>query len=173
MAGKPKRRQAEEYTDDLLHYEEKTDAAFNRIFDLIATGYDAKSGVGKYISVNQKTNFAMICQELGLSYRLMWNYLEKTPEVKQQFEDAKKARADRLVEEILDIADEPSETMVEAVDKKTRIDARKYVAKVHYRDVYGDKVEVTNMNIDLVSIHNEAMKRLEKAIEGERIVSEQ
>lgn len=168
MAARPKIRAKKEKANAILDAFD-TDEQLGMIFDVIANGYaldKAKQYKNRSVQSDGLYNY---CIDNGLHYLTIFNYIQNDPALSQQHDAAKRARGQRLIDEALYIADEPVDDMVQVVDKKTRIDTRLKVAKSEFREAYGDKLEVTNMTIDLTSIIEEGRKRLEKAIQGEVI----
>lgn len=165
MASRPIANQRKENTEWLL-LDLDSDEKIKDIINSLATGNSFNHKTGKWYFSKRDRGLHLYCQENNLDYMMLFNYIKGNPELNSMYENAKRARAERLVDEVIDIADTPAEDMVQAVDKKTRIDTRKWIAQTEYREVYGNKVQVENVNINLIGIYNEAEERL-KAIQGE------
>ena len=97
-----------------------------------------------------------MCVEVGISQRVLWNWLASDEELMRQYQRAKELCVDAYAEEIIEISDEGSrDTYVdekgrEVINREViaraqlRIDARKwYVARLAPRK-YGDKLPVTH-----------------------------
>ena len=65
-----------------------------------------------------------IAEEMGTSQGTVYYRLTKNEEVKQRYRDAQGAKAAKVVDEILDIADNP---WIPAEDKRIMVDARKWI----------------------------------------------
>lgn len=84
------------------------------------------------------------------SYALAKIHLRSDPSLREAYEIAVQDRGAFLAEELIDLADEP---MPEGLDpasrsawvqnKRVRLDTRKWIASRVYRQVYGDRVDVS------------------------------
>lgn len=96
-----------------------------------------------------------MCVEVGISQRVLWNWLACDEELMRQYQRAKELCVDAYAEEIIEISDEGSrDTYVdekgrEVVNREViaraqlRIDARKWYAARLAPRKYGDKIPVT------------------------------
>jgi len=90
-----------------------------------------------------------IARDLGASATAVLKWLDREPERMRQYQLARQAQADALVDEIIDLADEPIPVgpdgrMDSAAvnDKRLRIDARKWIASKFRPSHYGDRISV-------------------------------
>lgn len=90
-----------------------------------------------------------IARELDASATAVLKWLDREPTRMRQYQLARQAQADALVDEIIDLADEPvpigPDGRLDSAavnDKRLRIDARKWVASKFRPGVYGDRVAV-------------------------------
>lgn len=93
-----------------------------------------------------------MCIEVGISQRVLWNWLDKDTDFMQQYARAKSLCADFIAEEVLEIADDSGEDWAtradgsryvdnEAVQRsRLRVDARKWYAGKIAPKKYGDKI---------------------------------
>jgi hypothetical protein len=87
---------------------------------------------------------------IGISYSQAQRVLDANPELEEAYEKAKKIRAARLAEEIIELSDAPIPDHLQGVEisawvnqKRLQVDARKWVAAKLYPRVYGDKIDVS------------------------------
>ncbi|OYV54529.1 MAG: hypothetical protein B7Z76_14230 [Acidiphilium sp. 20-67-58] len=73
---------------------------------------------------------------------------DERPAFAQAYAKAREARAERLVDEMLELADRPSTDSVEAMDKRIRVDARKWLVQKLFRRVYGDRIQTDVQQLD-------------------------
>lgn len=90
-----------------------------------------------------------IASEMGASATAVLKWLDRAPERMRQYQLARQAQADALVDEIIDLADEPIPVgpdgrMDSAAvnDKRLRIETRKWVASKFRPSLYGDRIAV-------------------------------
>jgi hypothetical protein len=90
-----------------------------------------------------------IARELDASATAIQKWVDREPGRMRQYQLARQAQADVLIDGIIDIADEPVPVgpdgrMDSAAvnDKRLRIDARKWIASKFRPGMYGDKVAV-------------------------------
>jgi hypothetical protein len=101
-----------------------------------------------------------MCVEVGISQRVLWNWLASDEELMRQYQRAKELCVDAYAEEIIEISDEGSrDTYVdekgrEVINREViaraqlRIDARKWYAARLAPRKYGDKLPVTHEGSD-------------------------
>jgi hypothetical protein len=101
-----------------------------------------------------------MCVKVGISQRVLWNWLASDEELMRQYQRAKELCVDAYAEEIIEISDEGSrDTYVdekgrEVINREViaraqlRIDARKWYAARLAPRKYGDKLPVTNEGAD-------------------------
>jgi hypothetical protein len=89
-------------------------------------------------------------KETGLSYTHAYRLMDADPKLAEAYERAKKDRASRLAEEIIELADAPIPEHLQGVEisawvnqKRLQVDARKWVAAKLHPKVYGDKIDVS------------------------------
>jgi len=95
------------------------------------------------ISSSSKS-LATIAGELGLEVRTVWRWIAAVDEFRDMYEKAKEQQADYLVEEMVEIADEPSKDLVDAQDRKLRVGVRQWAASKLKAKKYG-----VNSNVDV------------------------
>jgi hypothetical protein len=90
-----------------------------------------------------------IARELDASATAIQKWVDREPGRMRQYQLARQAQADALIDGLIDIADEPVPVgpdgrMDSAAvnDKRLRIDARKWIASKFRPGIYGDKVTV-------------------------------
>ena len=91
----------------------------------------------------------VVAKELNASAAAVLKWLDREPTRMRQYQLARQAQADALVDEIIDLADEPvpigpDGRMDSAAlnDKRLRIDTRKWIASKFRPSLYGDRVAV-------------------------------
>lgn len=93
-----------------------------------------------------------MCVEVGISQRVLWNWLAKDDEFMQQYARGKDLCADHYAEEIIEISDDGGGDTYEDENGRTitdhevvararlRVDARKWYASKLAPKKYGDRV---------------------------------
>lgn len=122
----------------------KTDVLMNELCALIAQ---------KGMSVKAA------CKEVGLNFSTFWDWLNADVEFANRYARAKELQAEAFADEIVEIADEPPELVVDdagaaRIDnafvqyQRLRIESRKWVSARLLPKKYGDKIqqEVTGAN---------------------------
>ena len=103
------------------------------------------------------------------SYHAVMLMVKNNPEFRTMYEKAIESRADRLAEEILELADEPmpdglegSQASAWVQQKRMQVDARKWVASKLKPKVYGDRIDVavTDNRISVMDALKEAKQRV-------------
>ena len=96
-----------------------------------------------------------IAVEAGVSWHALSDYINATPERKEQYASAREAQADKLADDILSIADDGTrDTYTDAegnertdqdviARSRLRVDARKWLASKMAPKKYGDKLDTT------------------------------
>lgn len=84
------------------------------------------------------------------SYALAKIHLRSDPSLREAYEQAVQDRGAFLAEELIDLADEPIPAGLDPAsrsawvqNKRVRLDTRKWIASRVYRQVYGDRVDVS------------------------------
>jgi hypothetical protein len=105
------------------------------------------------------------------SYHSVMLMLRKSPEFRTMYEKAIEDRADRLAEEILELADEEMPAHLEGPmasawvqQKRMQVDARKWIASKLKPKMYGDRIDVavTDTRISVMDALKEAKQRVLK-----------
>ena len=105
------------------------------------------------------------------SYHCVMLMVKNSPEFRTMYEKAIENRADRLAEEILELADEQMPDGLEGPlasawvqQKRMQVDARKWVASKLKPKVYGDRIDVavTDNRISVMDALNQAKQRVLK-----------
>ena len=103
------------------------------------------------------------------SYHCVMLMIKNNPEFRGMYEKAIESRADRLAEEILELADEQMPEGLEGPlasawvqQKRMQVDARKWVASKLKPKVYGDRIDVavTDNRISVMDALKEAKQRV-------------
>jgi hypothetical protein len=103
------------------------------------------------------------------SYHAVMLMVKNNPEFRTMYEKAIESRADRLAEEILELADEQMPDGLEGPlasawvqQKRMQVDARKWVASKLKPKVYGDRIDVavTDNRISVMDALKEAKQRV-------------
>jgi hypothetical protein len=86
----------------------------------------------------------------GISHAHAYRMLEQFPELAAAYDKAKMERADRLAEEIVELADADIPSHLQGVEisawvnqKRLQVDARKWVASKLKPKMYGDRIDVS------------------------------
>jgi hypothetical protein len=66
-------------------------------------------------------------RRIGISRTMLWSWIKKDPERRRQLEDAKQARADKLADETLAIADGAQPMKPAVAQARLQIDVRKFL----------------------------------------------
>ncbi len=105
------------------------------------------------------------------SYQLVMLMLRNNPEFRTMYEKAVESRADRLAEEIIELADQQIPDGLEGPmasawvqQKRMQVDARKWVASKLKPKTYGDRIDVavTDNRISVMDALKEAKQRVLK-----------
>ena len=103
------------------------------------------------------------------SYHAVMLMVKNNPEFRAMYEKAIESRADRLAEEILELADEQMPEGLEGPlasawvqQKRMQVDARKWVASKLKPKVYGDRIDVavTDNRISVMDALKDAKQRV-------------
>lgn len=104
------------------------------------------------------------------SYALARRHLRDDPVLRKAYDQAIEDRAALLAEELIELADTPIPEGLDPTSRsawvqhlRVKLDTRKWIASRVYRQVYGDKVDVSlnHVQVDLVKAIHEAEQRLE------------
>lgn len=105
------------------------------------------------------------------SYALAKRHLRDDPALRKEYEQAIEDRAALLAEELIELADTPIPDDMDPASRsawvqqlRLRLDTRKWIASRVYRQVYGDKVDVsmTTVQLDLSAAMEAAQRRVEE-----------
>ena len=132
---------------------------WSEVFDAIANGASLKSAL----------------REMNPSPSYAWakKTLRNNPDLLTQYREAQQDRADRLAEQIIELADTPMPEHLEGKERsawvqhlRVRIDVRKWSASKLYPRVYGERLDVTTTEtrISITAALQEAERRV---IEGQ------
>jgi len=103
------------------------------------------------------------------SYHAVMLMLKSSPEFRGMYEKALENRADKLAEEILELADEEMPAHLEGPQasawvqqKRMQVDARKWIASKLKPKMYGDRIDVavTDNRISVMDALKEAKQRV-------------
>lgn len=113
----------------------------------INSTYTKETGVAicALISSSNKS-ISTVAKELDIPRSTIWHWIANVDEFRELYEKAKEQQADYLVEEMIEIADEPSKDLVDAQDRKLRVNTRQWAAAKLKPKKYGDN---RNMNVDV------------------------
>ena len=120
------------------------------------------------ISIGKSLSTAIKAEGMP-SYHCVMLMIKNNPEFRGMYEKAIENRADRLAEEILELADEQMPEGLEGPlasawvqQKRMQVDARKWVASKLKPKVYGDRIDVavTDNRISVMDALKEAKQRV-------------
>ena len=112
-------------------------------------------------SVAEGMTLQRACQNAELHYPWVAVELFDNEALAAKFDAARRARAAKLAEETIEIADDLSgESNQEAKKAELQIRARQWLAAKEHPERWGDKVRVESVNINLVQIIEEARARI-------------
>lgn len=104
------------------HPTKKTPSCLDEIFQRISSG----------------ESLTQICKDEHMpNYRTVWDWIYKDPEVRQRYDDAKRAQMEFFTEQILDIADNAETDIMKAYDKSGR-----QVPMVNYENIKRSELRV-------------------------------
>ena len=121
------------------------------------------------ISEGKSLSSALKTSEGMPSYQLVMLMLRNNPEFRTMYEKAVESRADRLAEEIIELADQEMPDGLEGPmasawvqQKRMQVDARKWVASKLKPKTYGDRIDVavTDNRISVMDALKEAKQRV-------------
>lgn len=103
-------------------------------------------------------SLASAIKPAGMSYALAKIHLRSDSALREAYDQAVQDRAAFLAEELIEMADEPIPEGLDPAsrsawvqNKRVRLDTRKWIASRVYRQVYGDRVDVS-VNHNQISI---------------------
>lgn len=112
--------------------------------------YTAEMWKGIFDRIGAGASLTTALKEPGISYSHAQRLIDADPALTEAYETAKKTRASRLAEEIIELSDAPIPDHLQGVEisawvnqKRLQVDARKWVAAKLYPRVYGDKIDVS------------------------------
>ena len=112
--------------------------------------YTAEMWKGIFDRIGAGASLTTALKEPGMSYSHAQRLIDADPALAEAYETAKKTRASRLAEEIIELSDAPIPEHLQGVEisawvnqKRLQVDARKWVAAKLYPRVYGDKIDVS------------------------------
>lgn len=102
-----------------------------------------------------------IAASYDLSRASLYKWLDATPERKAKLADARRQQALSLVEEAGQILDEAKPLdAAEASIIRARADHRKWMASKLHRELFGDQAPGVNFNLNIQSLHLEALRQV-------------
>lgn len=112
--------------------------------------YTAEMWKGIFDRIGAGASLTTALKEPGISYSHAQRLIDADPALAEAYETAKKTRASRLAEEIIELSDAEIPSHLQGVEisawvnqKRLQVDARKWVAAKLYPRVYGDKIDVS------------------------------
>ena len=112
--------------------------------------YSKEIWKGIFDRVGAGASLTTALKEPGISYSHAQRLIDADPALAEAYETAKKTRASRLAEEIIELSDAEIPSHLQGVEisawvnqKRLQVDARKWVAAKLYPRVYGDKIDVS------------------------------
>jgi len=104
-------------------------------------------------------NLTAMCRELGYSAGMLYKYMRAEEGRSQRFDDARRASADVIADEVMDIADgiDPNERGGPQ-RAKVRIDARQWLAGMRDRAKYGKDQQPAGQVINIGTLHLTALE---------------
>jgi hypothetical protein len=111
--------------------------------------------------VSQGASVRHVCSTHAIDPKQFYRWLESSESVRQQYARAKEKAADKMADEIVEIAD--NATPQDAHVARLKVDARKWVAAKLLPKKYGDRPAEVNVNtqINLAQISVEDQQRLQ------------
>lgn|GEM_PF-863412 len=116
-------------------------------------------------------SLASVLRNPGMpSYALAKKHLRETPLLREAYDQAVEDRAALLAEELIELADTPIPEDLDPASRsawvqhlRVRLDTRKWIASRVYRQVYGDKLDLSmnHVNVDLTAAMEDAQRRLD------------
>lgn len=101
-----------------------------------------------------KESLAMICRDARMpGLRTVYDWIESDPEFAARFKTRKAIGVRAMVDDCVEIADEPARDAIEVTNKRVRIDTRLRLAGKWLREEFGDKLEV-NSKSEVVHRHD-------------------
>lgn len=95
-------------------------------------------------------------ETVGLSRSCFYKLKNSNPLLEDRYRCARESLADQFADEVVAIADSEPDPM----KGRLRMDARRWVASVYNRSVYGDKVDLNvNRGVDLAAVLTEVQAR--------------
>mgnify|MGYP001765382284 CR=1 FL=1 len=155
MAGMPIRR---ERKANLLALRQAgmLDKAVELLFEEVASGLTLR----------------VACKNAGLHYPHVYEYIDEDPDLRDELRIALKRRARSLAESTIELADDIDIESPGDIQKVAmQIKSRQWLAEKDDPDNFGSRVKVENVNINLISIIEEAKSRVANVIEGESVGS--
>lgn len=114
------------------------------------TEYGKEIWKGIFDKIGAGASLTTALKEPGISYSHAQRLIDADPALSESYETAKKTRASRLAEEIIELADAEIPSHLQGVEisawvaqKRLQVDARKWVAAKLHPKVYGDKIDVS------------------------------
>ena len=114
------------------------------------TEYGKEIWNGIFDKIGAGASLTTAIKEPGISYSHAQRLIDADPALSEAYETAKKTRASRMAEEIIELADAPIPEHLQGVEisawvaqKRLQVDARKWVAAKLHPKVYGDKIDVS------------------------------
>ena len=113
--------------------------------------------------VSQGASVRHVCSTHAIDPKQFYRWLESSESVRQQYARAKEKAADKLADEIVEIAD--NATPQDAHVARLKVDARKWVAAKLLPKKYGDRPAEVNVNtqINLMQVSVEDQRRIQEA----------
>lgn len=117
-----------------------------------------------------KESLAAICRDARMpGLRTVYDWIECDPEFAARFRARKAIGVRAMVDDCVEIADEPIKDAVDVADKRVRIDTRLRLAGKWLRDEFGEKVEVNTKSEvtyrhDLSAYSADELDALEKLV---------
>ena len=133
--------------------------------------YTAEIWPGILDKISSGASLSGALREPGMpSYVHAWRMLQADDKLKEAYQKAVEQRADRLAEEIVELADQPIPDHLEGVavsawvnQKRLQVDARKWVASKLKPRTYGDRldVSVSDNRISVIQALEQAQARVQ------------
>lgn len=113
-------------------------------------------------SVSDNKSLTSSLKEHGIASADFFETIKQVPLLSVKYAHAQSARAELMVDEILDIADNETDSQ----KARNRIDVRKWAASKMKPEKFGDRIDVNiNQTVDIRSALEEAKNRIRNVLE--------
>ena len=108
-------------------------------------------------------SMAKIAREMGLTVRTIWRWIANYPDFREMYDLAKEQQADYFVEEMVEIADTASKDLIDAQDRKLRVNVRQWAASKFKPKKYGEN---RSMQVDVNMRRSVSAEQMDELRQG-------